>query len=278
MNDPGKFILPMLGITVPHPFDDSEWRYEIKWDGYRCQIHWTDRLQVFSRSGRDLLQPFPDLADLAQLFDVPVILDGELIAWENGAPSYYALQKRAPLPHRVVVFDCLYADGEWLCAKPLATRLERMHRVVTTQGKIVVADGIIQKGTALWQSVRDRGLEGVMAKHLGSPYLPGKRVGYWKKFLVMTRQWTKVFTISQSSEGQWLWRMSPGNDSRAVIGTLPAPPGWSAEAQDVMTEKGKGSRPIWRLNRPLVVEVEYRELTTRGKMRHGRIRQWQYHT
>ncbi len=264
----------MLGITVPHPFDDAKWRYEIKWDGYRCQIHWTDHLQIFSRSGHDLLSQFPDLADIGNFLDVPVILDGELIAWENGKPSYYALQKRTGTLHHVVVFDCLYADGQWLCQKPLATRLEWLNRCVSTSSKIVVADGIIQQGTALWQLVKDRSLEGVMAKHLDSPYLPGKRVSYWKKFLVMSRQWTKVFSISQSAEGQWYWWVSPEHDASLVMGKLEAPRGWVLSGNN-LAEKGEGLNSPWRLRRPLRVEVEYRELTAKGKMRHGRIRRWQ---
>lgn len=88
MRDPHTFIAPMLAVTVPHPFDDVQWRYEIKWDGYRCQIHWTDHLQIFSRKGESLLRQFPDLSDVAKVLDRPVILDGELIAWENGKPSF----------------------------------------------------------------------------------------------------------------------------------------------------------------------------------------------
>ncbi len=267
----------MLGITVPHPFDDAKWRYEIKWDGYRCQIHWTDRLQIFSRSGADLLQHFPDLTDIGAIFDSPVVLDGELIAWVNGRASYQALQKRTEASHRVVVFDCLYADGNWLCHKPLAQRLEWLNRYVSTQGKIVVSDGITQEGTALWQSVQDHSLEGVMAKRLDSPYLPGKRVPYWKKFVVMNRRWAKVFVISQGVGGQWIWWIVPEYDGTEILGKLVAPRGWALSDKDVLIKENKGSNSIWRLRRPLSVEVEYRELTAKGQMRHGRIRRWQEH-
>ncbi|WP_053959099.1 RNA ligase family protein [Sulfobacillus thermosulfidooxidans] len=273
MIEPHTFIAPMLAVRVPHPFDDVHWWYEIKWDGYRCQIHWTDHLQIFSRNGQSLLRQFPDLADVAKELDRPVILDGELIAWENGKPSFSALQRRHGGAHRVIVFDCLYAEGEWLLAKPLKTRLEYLHNVVSTQGKIVVADGVVEHGMALWTAAWDHGLEGVMAKNLNSPYLPGKRVRAWQKFLVMNRQWAVVSVISRALDGQWMWWVSSDKDGGDVMAKLLAPKDWNVEVSLLVKEK-RGTDIIWRLPDPIDVEVEYRELTAEGKMRHGRIRQW----
>lgn len=273
MNDPEQFIAPMLAVTATQPFDDAQWRYEVKWDGYRCQIHWTGHLQIFSRAGGNLLKTFPDLADIAQALNVPVILDGELIAWEDGKPSYTALQQRRRAVHRIMVFDCLYADGDWLCTYPLKMRLEQLNKVVSTQGKLVVADGVIHHGMALWLSVLEHQLEGVMAKQLDSPYEPGKRVKYWQKFVAMTRKWAVVSYVSMSPAGQWLWWVGLKGSEASFIGKLVAPSGWEPDVRS-LTRMDLSSTAIWRLAYPLMVEVEYRELTTEGKMRHGRIRRW----
>ncbi|WP_430626287.1 hypothetical protein [Sulfobacillus thermotolerans] len=77
MREPGFFVPPMLAVTAQEPFDDSQWIYEVKWDGYRCQIHWNGTLRLYSRQGHDLLTQFPDLQDAGTFLPFPMVLDAD---------------------------------------------------------------------------------------------------------------------------------------------------------------------------------------------------------
>lgn len=76
------FIPPQLLSTGKLPSPDDDWRYELKYDGWRAQVHVTERgVRVFTRSGLDWTDRFPQLvSDIASHIDIPCILDGEICA------------------------------------------------------------------------------------------------------------------------------------------------------------------------------------------------------
>lgn len=266
-----EFVQPMLAITAEAPFDDPEWQYEIKWDGYRCQIHWNGSLHLYSRQGHDMAGWFPDLKDTGTFLRSPVILDAELVAWEAGRPSFSALQRRAPAPHRLIVFDCLYAQKRWLLHEPLRARLAILHEEIESNERVVLSEGVAGQGVRLLEAVREKGLEGVMAKRLQSLYIPGQRVRTWQKFLALTRLWATVSYVSRSETGAgWMWWVASAENPGHFLGRLPAPGSWQPPAlpPDARAQ-------AMHLAQPIHVEVSCREITPSGKMRHGRIRRWQ---
>ncbi len=89
----------------------------------------------------------------------------------------------------------------------------------------------------------------------------------------MNRQWAVVPIISEAEDGQWMWWVSGDNAGGHVMTKLLAPKNWNVDVSSLVREK-RGTDIVWRLPCPIDVEVEYRELTAEGKMRHGRIRQW----
>jgi bifunctional non-homologous end joining protein LigD len=184
----------MLATRWPDAFDDPGWWFEVKWDGYRAIVSADGgKVRARSRRGLDLTGPFPELRGLP----IPdgVAVDGEIVAFdESGRPSFSNLQRRtgfggqgtgAEVGVNLVVFDLLYA-GEQLTAVPYELRRARLERLELPP-PIVVPEATPEQGRSLLAAARARGLEGVVAKRLGSTYLPGRRTPDWRKIAIKRR-------------------------------------------------------------------------------------------
>jgi bifunctional non-homologous end joining protein LigD len=179
---------PMMAVRVDEPFDDPGWWFEVKWDGYRAVLAAEGgRIRARSRRGLDLTGPFPELAGLP----IPdgVAVDGEVVAFdEEGLPSFSFLQQRtgfggqgtkADVGVNLVVFDLLFL-GQSVIGRPYEERVA-MLRELDLPNPIVVPEPTPEHGTAVFEVAKDRGLEGIVGKRLGSSYQPGKRSPDWRK-------------------------------------------------------------------------------------------------
>ena len=191
-----RFIKPMLAQAVPRPFDSDRYRFEVKWDGIRCLAFIEEgRIRLQSRQLLDMTGQFPELAALGAL-PAGTVLDGELIIFADNRPCLSAIQGRAQLHNRqrirllsqkrpvtFMVFDLLYARGQCLMPDPLAERRialqETLSGVHTSQ--VVITDGVPREGLRYFEGIQKMGLEGMVAKDIASPYLPGKRSASWIK-------------------------------------------------------------------------------------------------
>src|SRR5205823_4522182 len=138
----------------------------------------------------DITGRYPDLACLAAL-PAGTLLDGEIVVLgADGKPEFNAVQSReqARSPHRAqwltqfkpvtyVVFDQLYRDFRPLLQLPCRARREILHQTVVAANvrQLVMSQGMTGGGVAYFRQACEQGLEGVVAKRLASPYLPGKR-------------------------------------------------------------------------------------------------------
>jgi bifunctional non-homologous end joining protein LigD len=184
----------MLATRWPAAFDDPGWWFEVKWDGYRAIVSAQGgRIRARSRRGLDLTGPFPELATLP----IPdgVAVDGEVVAFdEQGRPSFSNLQRRTGFGGRgtradvginLVVFDVLFA-GETIIGLPYETRRARLSSL-HLPSPIIVPEPTPESGKSLFEAARSQGLEGIVGKRLGSPYLPGRRSADWRKVSVKRR-------------------------------------------------------------------------------------------
>ena len=170
----------------------ADWSYEAKLDGYRALvIKDGDRVQIRSRTNKDLTRAYPPVAAAASRLQASqAVLDGEIVAVDpTGRPSFQALQHGAAHRDHVVVFyafDVLHLDGADLTAAPLAERRARLPRVLDDSGILL---SIELPGTAedVIAAVSGLGLEGVIAKRRSSRYTPGERHSAWVK-LKLDRQ------------------------------------------------------------------------------------------
>jgi len=204
----------MLAVSAD-PFDDPDYVFEVKWDGYRCLAYLeAGTATLFSRNLKNITPHFPDLGDMyRQAQKTSVILDGEIIVLRDGQPSFAALQSRARLtdsqkiswaaqsmPALYMAFDILYCQGNSLLDFPLSDRFEELKAVVGPNRLIVVSDGVRGAGISFFRACVGRGLEGMMAKRMDSRYLPGTRSPLWKKIRA-TREADLVICGYRSGQG-----------------------------------------------------------------------------
>jgi bifunctional non-homologous end joining protein LigD len=189
-------VEPMLATTGRLPADDEDWAYEIKWDGVRA-IGFLDggRLRLQARSGRDVTSRYPELRPMGEaLAGREAVVDGEVVAFDEGRPSFQKLQGRMHLtsepavrrlartdPVHYVVFDLLFLDGRSLMALPYAERRVRLAGLDLDGPTWQAPAHHVGDGAALLELTRAQQLEGIIAKRLDCPYTPGRRSPGWVK-------------------------------------------------------------------------------------------------
>jgi bifunctional non-homologous end joining protein LigD len=186
----------MLATLIAEPFDDPNWLFEIKWDGYRalCTIE-SDRLSLVSRNGLDMLHRFPDMKELAGAFaSVPIVVDGEIVSLDAaGRSEFQRLQEAQKKPARLTyaAFDLLYADGRDLRSTPLEERKGLLERLIRNETLVLYSKHVVGKGKALFASARKKKLEGIMGKKRDSTYQERRsrdwvkiKTGYEQEFVV----------------------------------------------------------------------------------------------
>lgn len=189
-------IKPMLASKAEAPFDSEQHLFEIKWDGIRCLAFVEGcRVRLQSRQLTEITFQFPELTSLARL-PSGTVLDGELVMFQDDKPSLLGIQRRALLqnsfriqhlsqstPVSYMVFDLLFLRKRPLLAAPLSVRREaliKLYEQFPLPG-LLLSEGLRQCGCQLFAQVVRLGLEGMMAKRLDAPYLPGKRSQHWLK-------------------------------------------------------------------------------------------------
>ena len=182
----------MQAASAEAPFSSPDYLFEVKWDGLRCilfrDVDGSVRLQ--DRSLRDITTDLPEVVAAARRVPLGSVIDGELVATDNeGRPDYPRLRERlaggAPLKDRIptayLAFDALYLEEKPLMRQPVSRRRARLSKAVEAGGHIFVPDHIEEDGVELFEACLERGLEGVVAKHRLSPYVPGQRSPFWLK-------------------------------------------------------------------------------------------------
>jgi len=190
-----RTLRPMLAKPADTAFDSDEHMFEPRWGGRRVLAFiepdasaGRPRLQLIDDDGRDLAPMLPELAIMADLVgDLPAILDGEVVVPDKvGRMDEDALVARLADGVKTdstpvyLAFDLLWAGGRPIIAQPLVRRRERLAKAVTATSELVILPGVVRDGLDLYFAVAQQGLRGVMARHLQSPYLPGRRSELWR--------------------------------------------------------------------------------------------------
>ena len=186
------FIPPMLATLVAAPFDDPDWSFEVKWDGFRVETIVDGKdVRLWTRGEQDAARYFgPFLEPPTWIKARQAIVDGEVIALDDrGEPDFALLQARikgqrgggVATPFVYEVFDLLFLDGRSLLDEPLQERRRLLGKVLRADPRVRMSEDITGDGIAFFEAARTRGLEGIMAKDRRSTYLPGKRSMAWQK-------------------------------------------------------------------------------------------------
>ena len=188
----------MLATSIDDPFDDPEWLFEIKWDGYRAIAFIAKgQVRLVSRNQNDLTAQFSELHNIPGCIKAETaILDGEIAALdEQGRSSFSLMQQRTgirqggrrtgsrqDMPVLYYVFDLLYLDGYDLRRVSLEQRKDVLAQITGASGSVRYSDHFSQ-GKALFAVAKQKGLEGILAKRRSSVY-EERRSREWLKIKI----------------------------------------------------------------------------------------------
>lgn len=180
---------PMEPLPRCEPFDDTAYLFQVKWDGVRILAHvGGGQVYLHNRKLNERTRHYPELGLLADLVCGEAVLDGEVVALKDSRPNFPLLLERdlvvpgsaaalvgaARVQISYMVFDIVYRDGKNLMGLPLWERQLILSETVPKDGTVHLVESF-EVGTALFESVSERGLEGIVAKRRNSIYLPGKK-------------------------------------------------------------------------------------------------------
>jgi bifunctional non-homologous end joining protein LigD len=169
---------------LAEPFDDRDWIFEIKHDGYRCVAYVSaGACDLISRNG-NTFKRWPELCrKLAHtLKGHDAILDGELVCLAPDGRSLFApllFGQRIPC---LFAFDLLWVDGDDLRDLPLLERKRRLRKLIPQRqrSRLQYLEHVARRGRDLFAAACARDLEGIVAKWARAKYTPGKRTTWAK--------------------------------------------------------------------------------------------------
>ncbi|MDP2856358.1 MAG: non-homologous end-joining DNA ligase [Bacillota bacterium] len=197
-------VSPMEPQSRTEPFDSPRHIFEVKWDGVRMIAFCKGgAVRLQNRRLHDRTLQYPELGELSRMLGSrEAVMDGEVIAMRQGRPSFFAVMERdvckdhqrvqsamRTLPVTFMVFDLLSMDGRDLTPEPLETRKDELRRLLRSPGESVLdVESYPVRGKALYEATGDKGLEGIVAKEMSGPYLPGQKSALWLKVKHRKRQ------------------------------------------------------------------------------------------
>lgn len=187
-------IIPMFATLTDEPFNDKDWFFEIKWDGYRALAYvQKGRADILSRKNLSFNAKFAPVVQALQDMPLNALLDGEIVAInEEGKADFQLLQQwqknqRGELVY--YVFDILWVEGYNVMNLPLHQRKEILRQYLPPGNPVVrFSDHVPEKGMDFYDAAVQNGLEGIMAKHADSTYTPEVRTKQWLKIKTSQRQ------------------------------------------------------------------------------------------
>lgn len=192
-------ISPMLIAEMVDPFDSPDNIFEIKWDGIRCISYLDTKTDMRNKRNKLMIPIFPELEDLHRQVKTKCILDHELLVLKSGIPDFYEVQKRALMNNpfkiklaadryhaSIIAYDILYYKDKEITMLPLMERKKYLEDVVVENSLISVSRYVDTNGVMLFDLVKEKNLEGIVAKKKNSLYWQGKRTKDWVKCKIMS--------------------------------------------------------------------------------------------
>lgn len=282
-----KQVSPMLCTLVKEPFENPEYLFELKWDGYRIiSILSKDQLRMNSRSGLDYTKKYPVLAKAIASLRHELILDGEVVVFnEEGKPDFDALQlyNRQHTPIQYCVFDLLWLDGHDLMELPLTKRKDLL-KTLTAGNPVLRFSESFDDGLALYQQTLDMNLEGIVAKEKNSRYIPAYRGESWLKVPTRKRQefviggWAEsdksrsfkslLFGAYENGQFTWIGRSGGGYKQQEMPGILEKLQPIEIQSSPFVNKvlDTKGAKVHW-VKPQLVANFEFAAWTKTGRIR-----------
>ena len=280
---------PQLATLADEAFDNEEWIFETKYDGYRAlaQIK-GDAIKLISRNGISFNSKYPDLVEALKILTKDMILDGEVVVEDSkGKSNFQWLQHLEDFPDKgklkFYVFDILYFAGFDLRQLELLDRKKILKAILPKHKSIIYSEHKTAKGIKAFEDSKKKGGEGIIAKKATSKYHHDKRTKDWLKIKTDKQQEMVIggFTNPQGSrkglgallcgyykDGEFHYSGKVGTgftevlleDLRKKLEKLER-----KTAPFVNPPKMSG---IHWVNPELVVQIKFSEFTETGSMRH----------
>ena len=285
----GGFIKPMLATLIDAPFDNPDWVFETKWDGYRLIARAAPgEATLYSRNGHDVTSDYPSIAAALAKCKKPMLLDGELVALDEAGLARFQLMqhaRREPQRLRYCVFDLLELDGEDLRRQPLLERKRKLKAALPRAAALIFSAHVVGSGVAAFEAAAQSHLEGVIGKRAQSAYHAGQRSPDWVKIKTGLRQEAVIvgFTAPKRSreyfgalvlavrEGRgfrYVGRVGTSFDAAALASLYGSLKPLIQKASAVATDNVPDLRVTTWVKPHLICEVKFSEWTGDGQMRH----------
>jgi bifunctional non-homologous end joining protein LigD len=283
------FIKPMLARPTEKAFDDKDWLFEIKWDGYRAIADKTEKeILLYSRNGLSFQQTYPIVVDQLKKIKADAILDGEIVVLnDEGKPDFQFLQHYSENQNRPIqyyIFDLLELNGEDTTVLPLIERKELLQKIIPENPVIKYSDHILKNGKSFFQVSEEQNLEGIMAKKIDSKYYPGKRTSDWLKIknhktaeaIIAgytppegSRKYFGSLILALKGKNKFIYAGNAGTgfnqQSLQELYDLLQP---LVQNKSPFSEKIKNNSSATWVKPEIICEVKYSEVTADGKFRH----------
>ncbi|MDX1471777.1 MAG: non-homologous end-joining DNA ligase, partial [Flavobacteriaceae bacterium] len=289
--NPKEYIKPMLATTSEKIFNDPDWIYEFKWDGYRMISHINDgKVQMYSRNGISFNSKFALIYQDLQTLVHDVILDGEVVITDKkGIAQFQKLQNynSSTTKGRLMyyVFDILHLNGHDTIGLPLLDRKSLIPEIIQDLDYVSYCDHIEGMGNTFYKKSISLGMEGVIAKKSSSTYTPGYRSKEWLKIKEDNTTEALICGYTESdAKSKVFGSLILGqykDDELVYIGNCGS--GFGYEQQKELMQKFKplktknspfsetvnlkGRKPRW-MTPSLLCEVKFTEWTKSGSLRH----------
>jgi bifunctional non-homologous end joining protein LigD len=277
------FVSPALATKIDKPPTGERWIHEIKFDGYRVQLHIiNDGIKVFTRRGNDWTKRFRKVAGDAYLINAKsAIIDGEIVVpAADGTTDFSVLQNEVKGKSDKIVmvaFDLLYLNGYDVRKLPLLERKAVLQKLIAATA-IQFSESFELDGRDMFKHACKTGLEGVVSKVRDSRY-PTARTNEWVKVTCAQRETLPIagFALDGNKwDGIYIGREKRGQ----LIYAGKVDHGFTPEAEKELRARLK---PLIRRTQPyakkiahrgtwvepsLLAEIEYRAKSAEGKVRH----------
>lgn len=194
MNFVIKPIIPFEPVATDDIPTGPTWVSQVKWDGVRVLTYLSDNhIHLFNRKLNERTGHYPELLAPKLYSARSAILDGEIISFHNGKPSFYEVMKRDGIrnmdkvrvvadqvPISYMIFDILYFNGDWVTSMTLAKRQELLSEIVNTNETVLLVENS-SDNVALYEAVKANDLEGVVYKDLTKSYVINGKDDRWRK-------------------------------------------------------------------------------------------------
>lgn len=281
---------PMLATLVEEPFDDKEWVFETKWDGFRLITEKRDHtVRLWSRNGIDVTTRYAVLLPALGKIEGSCVVDGELCALDpQGRSRFQLLQNALRKQERLlyVVFDALFVGGKDIRAQPLLGRKEILKTLLPRDPLLRYSAHVAKFGKREFAKARRAHEEGVIAKRAAGLYHSGKRTREWLKFKAVHEQEVVIvgyteprrsrkyfgalaLAVRDKTNKRWVYAGHVGTGfDHALLKSLYETMQPLRTGKKPFDQKVKDENATTWLRPKLVGEVKFAEWTNEGEMRH----------